>query len=54
MPPILSSLASRLPMSAAVSRHGWWRLAPVILVIVLGAFAWRIFQKWQLEREDVF
>jgi hypothetical protein len=28
MPPILSSLASRLPLSVAVSRHGMWRLAP--------------------------
>ena len=28
MPPILLSLANRLPLSAAVSRHGMWRLAP--------------------------
>jgi hypothetical protein len=30
MPPILSSLASRLPFSEALARHGFMRLAPTI------------------------
>jgi hypothetical protein len=31
MPPILSSLASRMPLSAALSQHGFWRLAPTMM-----------------------
>ncbi len=32
--------------------HGWPRIAPVLLALILGAFGWRVFQKWQLERGD--